>query len=207
MRVAISSKSVDYCIGTFRSASYDDNADATNKVIISNLSPQYMGEFGQDACTFENQVRLGKPLLFNNSKYFVRNGESISTTQWYLGNTQLMTRTPQDTYEALLQHFNISHDCVGGLYPGIKSLYHFNKHFYGDVLSLNVSGESNDVYHASGKDSDELPLSIGWNTTSLNACPDDGQVVIAATNCVPVLIVASSPYLEIGSRRQIVYVP
>ena len=94
-----------------------------------------------------------------------------------------------------------------GLYPCIKSLYHFNRHFYGDVLSLNVSCESNDIYNASGKDSDELPLSIGWNTTSITACPADGQITVAATNCISVLIVASSPYLEIGSGRRIVYVP
>ena len=207
MRVAISSKSIDYCIGTFRACNYDDNVDATNQVLLSSLSSEIMGQFGQDSCTFENQVRAGKPILFNNSKYFVRNGESISTTQWFLGNTQLMTRTPQDTYEELLRHFNISHDCVGGLYPGIKSIYHFNKTFYGDVLSLNVSGEGSEIYNVSGKDSDELPLQIGWNTISTTACPADAQINVAATNCMPVMIVATSPHLQIGSGRQIVYVP
>jgi hypothetical protein len=36
-----------------------------------------MGQFGNDAFTFENQVKSGKPILFNNSKYFVGKGESI----------------------------------------------------------------------------------------------------------------------------------
>ena len=71
---------------------------------------RYMGQFGNDAYTFENQVKSGKPNLFNNSKYFVRNGESIATTQWFLGNTQLITRTPQDSYEELLRHFDKSND-------------------------------------------------------------------------------------------------
>ena len=115
MRVAISSKSVDYCIGTFRACNFDDNVDATNQVVISKLSNGYMGQFGNDAYTFENQVKSGKPILFNNSKYFVRNGESISSTQWFLGNTQLITRTPQDSYEELLRHFDISNDNCGGL--------------------------------------------------------------------------------------------
>ena len=207
MRVAISSKSVDYCIGTFRACNFDDNVDATNQVVISNLSGEYMGQFGQDAYTFENQVRAGKTNLFNNSKYFVRNGESISSTQWFLGNTQLITRTPQDSYEELLRHFNMAHDCIGGLYPAIKSIYHFNKTFYGDLLSLNVSGEGNEVYNISGKDSDELPLQIGWNTSSTVAFPADAQINIAATNCLPVMIVATSPHLEISRGRVIVYVP
>ena len=207
MRVAISSRSVDYCIGTFRACNFDDNVDATNQVVISNLSGEYMGQFGQDAYTFENQVRAGKPILFNNSKYFVRNGESIATTQWFSGNTQLITRTPQDTYEELLRHFEKTNDCSGGLYPGIKSIYHFNKTFYGDLLSLNVSGESKDIYNVSGKDSDELPLQIGWQTVSTTACPADAQINVNAVNCLPVMIVATSPHLEISKGRHIVYVP
>jgi hypothetical protein len=207
MRVAISSKSVDYCIGTFRACNFDDNVDATNQVVISKLSDGYMGQFGNDAYTFENQVKSGKPILFNNSKYFVRNGESIATTQWFLGNTQLITRTPQDTYEELLRHFDISNDNCGGLYPGIKSIYHFNKTFYGDVLSLNVSGESSEIYNVSGKDSDELPLQIGWNTTSTTAFPADAVINVAATNCLPVMIVATSPHLQISRGRQISYIP
>ena len=207
MRVAISSKSVDYCIGTFRACNYDDNVDATNQVVISNLSNGYMGQFVNDAYTFENQVKSGKPILFNNSKYFIRNGESIATTQWFLGNTQLITRTPQDSYEELLRHFDKSNDNCGGLYPGIKSLYHFNKTFYGDVLSLNVSGESSEIYNVSGKDSDELPLQIGWNTTSTTAFPADAVINVAATNCLPVMIVATSPHLQISRGRQISYIP
>ena len=207
MRVAISSKSVDYCIGTFRACNFDDNVNATNQVVISKLSDGYMGQFGNDAYTFENQVKSGKPVLFNNSKYFIRNGESIATTQWFLGNTQLITRTPQDTYEELLRHFDISNDNCGGLYPGIKSLYHFNKTFYGDVLSLNVSGESSEIYNVSGKDSDELPLQIGWNTTSTTAFPADAVINVAATNCIPVMIVATSPHLQISRGRQISYIP
>ena len=70
MRVAISSKSVDYCIGTFRACNFDDNVNATNQVVISKLSDGYMGQFGNDAYTFENQVKSGKPVLFNNSKYY-----------------------------------------------------------------------------------------------------------------------------------------
>lgn len=207
MRVAISSKSVDYCIGTFRACNFDDNIDATNQVLLSKLSNGYMGQFGNDAYTFENQVKSGKPILFNNSKYFVRNGESIATTQWFLGNTQLITRTPQDSYEELLRHFDISNDKCGGLYPGIKSIYHFNQTFYGDLLSLNVSGESSEIYNVSGKDSDELPLQIGWNTISTTDCPADAAINVAATNCLPIMIVATSPHLQISRGRQISYIP
>ena len=107
----------------------------------------------------------------------------------------------------LLRYFNIFHDCVGGLYPAIKSLYHFNRHFYGDLLSLNVSGEGNEIYNVSGKDSDELPLQIGWTTTSTTACPADAQINVAATSCLPVMIVATSPHLEISRGRNIVYIP
>ncbi len=42
MRVAISSKSVDYCIGAFRGSNFDDNVNATHQVVISKLSDGYM---------------------------------------------------------------------------------------------------------------------------------------------------------------------
>ena len=91
-------------------------------------------------------------------------------------------QNPARYIRGIIRHFNISHDYVGGLYPAIKSLYHFNTHLYGDLLSLNVSGEGNEIYNVSDKDSDELPLQIGWTTTSTTACPADAQINVAATN-------------------------
>ena len=48
---------------------------------------------------------------------------------------------------------------------------------------------------------------ITWTTTSTTAFPEDNQIVIANTNCIPVMIVASTPCIEIGSGRRIVYIP
>ena len=210
MRVSIASSSVDYVIGTFRAANFDDNVDATNQVILSQLSSEVMGEYGQDSCTWESQCKLGKTVLFNNSKYFVRNGESINSSKWQLGNTPLLERGPHLIYEEMLRHFNIQDDKSAGIHAGCRSLQQFNKTYFADILSLNCNNEfGSDVYNVSGKNSDELPLFISWETTSTTAFAADATwgLTAANTNCTPYMIVATSPHLEISYGRNIVFIP
>ena len=210
MRVSISSQSVDYVIGTFRIPNFDDNVDATNQVVLSQLSDEVMGQFGHDSCTWENQCKSGKTVLFNNSKYFVRNGESITTTKWQLGNTPLLERTPPLIYEEMLRHFNIQDEKDGGIHAGCRSLQQFNRFYFADILSLNCNNEyGSDVYNVSGKNSDQLPLNITWETTSTTAVLTDPtwNTVLVGTKCVPYMIVATSPMLQIGDGREIIYIP
>ena len=79
--------------------------------------------------TWEAQVRAGCRRLFNNSKYFVRNGtSSITDCTWIVGNSpvthlELYNNNLTDYYNT----FNFQNDqgSSGGMYPGIQSLQSF----------------------------------------------------------------------------------
>ncbi len=205
MRISISTKSLDCCIGTFRAANFNDNNNDTNSVVLSQLSSPYMDRFGEDKCTFENQVKNGKPVLFNNSKYFVRNGESVKEATWTIGNTRYLTETPQQIFEGVLRHFNLQNDTLGGIHPSIKSIQQFNKYAFAHLLSLNVP-EGNDIYNVSGLNSEETPVNIAWEfKADATAFPDDGKwgLVANTVNCIPMVICCYSSHLEIGSGRNI----
>ena len=63
-------------------------------------------------------------MLFNNSKYFVRNGDGIANGTWTIGNTRLNTEVPQEQWESVLRHFNIQND-VQGKFIAAKYLFFF----------------------------------------------------------------------------------
>ena len=207
VRFSISTKSLDYVIGTFRATNHDNNTNDTNKVVLSSTSRPFSGAFGEDKCTFDNQVRSGKPVLFNNSKYLVRNGESLTEATWFVGNTRLLTEKPTEIFDGVLRHFNIQNDVLGGLHPSIKCLQQFNKYSFAHILSLNVSGES-DMYTVSGLDSEETPVNVGWEFKSNADFPDDDTwgLVEAGQNCIPTLIACYSSHIEIKAQRNIISV-
>ena len=78
-RTSISCRSLDWVMGTFRLPNY-----TTVEVPLNSLgpSPSALGPQGQTKYTWESQVRAGLRRLFNNSRYFARNGSSINTCSW-----------------------------------------------------------------------------------------------------------------------------
>ena len=207
VRFSISTKSLDYVIGTFRAANHDNNNNATNKVVLSSTSRPFSGAFGEDKLTFDNQVRSGKPVIFNNSKYLVRNGESLTEATWFVGNTRLLTEKPTEIFDGVLRHFNIQNDVLGGLHPSIKCLQQFNKYSFAHILSLNVSGET-DMFTVSGLDSQETPVNVGWEFKSNADFTDDDTwgLVEAGQTCIPTLIACYSSHIEINAQRNIISV-
>ena len=106
MRMSITTKSLDCVIGTFRGANYNDNGTigVSNNVVLGNsgaciVSDELQAGLGSSTATFQNQLASGKPILFNNSKYFVRNGDGIANGTWTIGNTRLNTETPQEQWK------------------------------------------------------------------------------------------------------------
>ncbi len=57
---------------------------------------------------------------------------------------------------------------LGGLYPGIASLAHYQSQFYSHILSLNVTNE-HDMYTVSGLNCSATPISIGWEVQGTSA--------------------------------------
>ena len=80
---SISTKSLDYVIGTFRIPRYDQEGPVLN----TRLSHVDGLEYGTGYATAESQISAGLRRVYNQSRYFAHNGDSIITTQWKIGNT------------------------------------------------------------------------------------------------------------------------
>ena len=206
LRFSISTQSLDYVIGTFSAANYDNNDNVTNKVVLLNTSLLYLGQFGSEKCNFENEIRDGKTVLFNNSKYLTCNGESLTEATLSIGNTCLLTEKPVEIFDGVLCHFNIQNNVLGGLHPSIKSLQQFNKYAFAHILLLNISGEGGDIYTVSGLNSEETPVNVVWEYKSNGAFQTDATwgLTAANQNCTPVDIACYSSHLEINAGSNIV---
>jgi hypothetical protein len=200
-RFSISTRSLDWVIGTFKLPNYD----TVSPPLISKLATPDNANiyFGSANATFENQVKNGMPLLFNNSKYLATNGSSITSSKWKIGTHEYRTKTPQESFDALCNHFNIQNDVQGGMYPGIASLQHFIDTFYGDLISLNMSGEGADVFTVSGINSSQGPINIEWYVNSTATAVDGTLIVNNADTCIPYLIAGYSSHINIRGGRQI----
>jgi hypothetical protein len=199
-RTSISCRSLDYVMGTFRLPNYTTIEQPLNTL---GPSPARFGLPGRTNYIWESQVRAGLRRLFNNSRYFARNGTSITKCSWKVGMSEYPAKNIQQQFDALLQHFNIQNDQgSGGMYPGIQSLHHFTETFYADILSLN-SNQSESDYVISGLNTQETPLQITWNVESDAVGVVDTLIPNAADLCTPYLICGYTSCLEIRGGRQI----
>ena len=88
------------------------------------------------------------------------------------------------------------------MYPGIASLAHFTDTFYGDLISLNVSGEPNDAFTVSGINTNQGPINIEWYVNAKQSTHDTERTEAGKT-CMPYLIAGYSSHIEIRGGRQI----
>ena len=110
---SISTKSLDYVIGTFRIPNYDTPGEVLNTL----KSPSASLEVGDTLATAESQISAGLRRVYNQSRYFAHNGDSIKTTQWKIGNTPYEAQDLKEQFNSLMQHFNIHQDTLSGMYP------------------------------------------------------------------------------------------
>jgi hypothetical protein len=186
-------------MGTFRLPNYTNIEAPLNSL---GPAPAALGPVGQSKYTWEAQVRAGLRRLFNNSRYFARNGTSITNCSWRIGMSEYPARNLQQQFDALLQHFNIQNDQgSGGMYPGIQSLHHFRETFYADIISLNCNQSETD-FVISGLNTQETPLQITWNVNASTAAVVD-TLIAANDQCIPYLISGYTSCLEIRGGRQI----
>ena len=78
-RFSFSTKSLDYCIGTFQVK----NRDTISTVLNSSVSGATAGEYGNASYTAGALINSGSTRCFNQSKYFARNGSGVKTGTWY----------------------------------------------------------------------------------------------------------------------------
>jgi hypothetical protein len=170
-----------------------------------------VGEYGTYLKSFPFGLTVGWPKLLNNSKYFVRNGDGIQQCTYIVGNVRLIPETIPEQFNGVLRAWNAQNDVLGGLYPGIASLAHFQSQFYAHILSLNVTNE-HDLYTVSGLNCSATPISIAWEVTPTSAAPAniDAQATsngniwkTSATSATPIMIACYTSRLEISSGRQV----
>jgi hypothetical protein len=196
---SISTKSLDYVIGTFRLSGYDTPGLPLNTLTSKSDSLQV----GETLATAESQISAGLRRVYNQSRYFAHNGDSIKTTQWRVGNTPYEPQTLKEQFNALIQHFNIHQDTLSGMYPGINSLGAFREHSYASICSLNIPGES-EMYTISGLDTEQTPATIEWKVVAEDYTATD---ITTNEKCTPYLIAAYNSCLEIKAGRVVSLIP
>ena len=201
-RTSISCRSLDWVMGTFRLPTYTTLGGPLNTI---DEAPAALGQIGSNPYTLDAQIRAGGRRLFNNSRYFARNGSSIKECAWQVGMSQYPARNLMQQFEGVLQHFNVQNDQgAGGMYPGIQSINHFRETFYCDILSLNCNQSETD-YVISGLNTQETPLQITWNVTANSTASNAIDTLIPNTTdtCTPYLICGYTSCLEVRGGRQI----
>ena len=151
---------------------------------------------------------MGVAKTLNNSKYFVRNGDGISQCTYIVE----AVRSIPETIQGVLRAFNPQNDTLGGFYPGIQSLYHYQTRFYSHLLSLDVTTE-HDMYTVSSLNCSATPISIAWevaasasgSTTNVEKqATSNGNIwQTGNTNSTPVMIGCYISRLEISVGRNI----
>ena len=170
-----------------------------------------VGEYGTYLKSFPFGLTVGWPKLLNNSKYFVRNGDGIQQCTYIVGNVRLIPETIPEQFNGVLRAWNAQNDVLGGLYPGIASLAHFQSQFYAHILSLNVTNE-HDMYTVSGLNCSATPISIAWEVAGTSAAPanidrqatSNGNIwATGATNATPIMIACYTSSLHVSSGRNV----
>lgn len=207
-RFSISTQSLDYVIGTFRLPNYETIGQPLNTILSAPKSLQE----GQTAATAETQINAGVRRVYNQSRYFAHNGDSINTTQWRIGNNSFEPKTIEEDFNALLQHFNIHQDTMSGMHPCINSIGAFREHSYASICSLNFP-EKSEMFTVSGLDTEQTPASIEWivkssqYTPTVNGGLAGDYEITNGNNCLPYIICAYSSHLEIGEGRMVNLIP
>ncbi len=140
----------------------------------------------------------------------MRNGDGIDKCTYILGAVRMIPENIPEQFNGVLRAFNSQCDTLGGLYPGIQSLYHYQSQFYSHILSLNVTTE-HDMYTVSGLNCSATPISIAWEVSpSSSAANIESQATnngnlfkTGASNATPVMIACFTSRLEISAGRNI----
>jgi hypothetical protein len=157
------------------------SAYTISTVLNSNLSPATSGEYGNASFTSGALINSGGQRVFNESKYFARNGSGVKTCAWYAGSVRLISETPLQMYNSVLKGFNMKNDLLGGTSPYIRHYSDFIETNFGHLISFQATGES-DMYTISGLDSSQQPLSIAWEVVGGDPVSDSHH---RQTLCLP----------------------
>jgi hypothetical protein len=217
-RFNISTQSLDMVISTFQAPDRGTNQSPIlghpTAPALANLPSN--GEYGTYTKCMSTGLLIGWPKTLNNSKYFVRNGDGIKTCTYMVGSVRLVPETIPEQFNGVLRAWNAQNDTLGGLYPGIQSLAHYQTQFYSHILSLNVTTET-DMYTVSGLNCQATPISIGWEVSGSSAsevanvdtaATSNGNIFATdKTSCTPISFACYTSSLHVSAGRNILMYP
>ena len=211
-RLVVNSECLNYVLACFRPAGYDTLANPVNTLISS----QSHGHTGVYQATFDNQVRCGLPYTFNNSKFFVRNGDKIARMGWKVDEVYFEPRTPQEMYIDNLRHWrNYKGNELTTPHKGLKNLYDFVQTYYTGILSFEVKSQDDDktIYALRGLNTNGKAVAISCftetqdstfiATTGTNETGFSSIDLQPADACIPTFLISTTCCLELEGRRNV----
>jgi len=212
-RLVVNSECLNYVLATFRPAGYDTLANPVNTLI----APTSTGHCGVAECTHKYQVDKGMPFTFNQSKFFLRNGQKIARLGWKVDEVYFEPRNKREMYIDNLRHWR---NYVPGIetkpHDGLKNLYDFENCYYTGILSFENKSEDEVkyIYSLRGLNTNGKAVAISCFTeTEVNnfdgqaaALNQDGFSDInlnPAGAAIPTFLVCTTAALHLQGRRNI----
>ena len=183
----VNANSLDQIIGTFQRADFNTTntlvlafssnitggtTNFNNGVTITtaNVNLSFMEVVANPQLGFTSSAQQGYYGLgdaFNQSKYFQRAGNGLTTSQ-YIVNSVMMNPyqlPPEEIWNENLIALGLHNiDMNSGCHPGLRSLADFLKYYFCHILSLeNLSGDNQ--FWRSGLDGKAASINVQWNTT------------------------------------------
>lgn len=212
-RMVVNSECLNYVLATFRPASYSTPANPVNTLI----SPQGAGNAGSYQATWMSQVNSGLPFTFNNSKFFLRNGQGVKRMAWRVDENFFEGRTIQEMYIDNLRHWrNYDANEIYKPHAGLKNIYDFQNCYFTGLLSFEVKSDDDvkSVYNLRGLNTNGKAIAISCQTeyeTSTITDPGGANIdgfanitgIAPAIGDIPTFVICTTQTLELQGRRNV----
>ena len=212
-RMIVNSECVNYVLATFRPNGYATLSNPINTLI----SPCAAGHTGAYQATIDNQIAAALPYTFNNSKFFIRNGQRISRLGFKVDDVQFEARTNQEMYIDNLRHWR---NYVPGEptrpYKGLKNIHDFTNCFYTGILSFETKSDDDTkwVYPLRGFNTNGKQIAISVYSEVDSAYQYTAQAGVNSRGfstidldptsaAVPTFLVCTTNYLVFNGRRNV----
>jgi hypothetical protein len=214
--MVVNSECINYVLATFRPNGYSTIANPVNTLI----SPLSTGHTGTYQATIDNQIASALPYTFNNSKFFLRNGQKISRLGFKVDDTLFEARTNQEMYIDNLRHWR---NYIPGVetrpYKGLKNIYDFINCFYTGILSFETKSDDDSkvFYPLRGLNTNGKQIAISVYTEVDNIAVADAYTAQIGNNsqifsnidldpgnaATPTFLVCTTNYLALNGRRNV----
>lgn len=186
--VSVNASSLDQIIATMLTTGYD----TIGNLLLTGSAADTGTEMFPNAVA---SIQAGTAeVLFNQSKYFQRDGTTLTGCQFEINNTAMnpyLLPLEEIYNESLISLGNLNIDVASGVHPGLVSQRHFEKYYFAHILSLENIDNSGQFFK-SGLDGRASSLNISWKTS-----------FSTTTNCTPFIFCACTKLMQINEGGQI----